>query len=96
MKGINDRLSILEAKAPKYVKFTDYDGKPRRIKLLDFIVNYNYYSASLILGNERDYIVPPGECARVADQLDALPNGYKGTLLLEIITWLRKRAENKT
>jgi hypothetical protein len=100
MKLIETRLSEMEAMTPKTICYYGHNGKVYRVDIAVFLINFVYFDMRDCLSDDCGIIgtdakemcesIPTSEYLRIADQIDALPMGYRGTRAKEVASWLRE------
>jgi len=103
MKSILERLLKLESSISKDIFYHNHEGKLCRLNLVQFLlaalvfdILENQEVTGMLVDEKAIFDdIPISEYAKIADQLDALPSGYRGKLLIQIMDDLRARSESQ-
>ena len=89
MKPIDKLLQIARSKTPKYICFTDCEGNSYRLEWPMFMIEY-IMEVHATPSRETDFI-PDNEVLGVIEQMETLPEGYRGILFYDILEELKER-----
>jgi len=88
--NIESRLKVLESGLPKYISFTDSNGKLKNLDILHFIIYLSTWIAAEQSGGNPESTIPQREREGVIRQINALPGEVKGTVMKDIVAYLSK------